>query len=198
MGNRKLGDRYLFGGFQPKRPLDIQGNYKGDDGDLKLESKKMPLSRWIFQEIVYFWVGTWRWWNYPTTGCDRKYSGHDSIQERWISGDLNETKNKKKIQTLKSVAQPRQEVDVCANHAFINQIPLATSSESMSFKVLKDLEVALRTDDKDLIQESMDETDKFYPQVILHNAPKSEPVMILNSTLEGLSFRSLTIKSCLS
>lgn len=41
IGNRKLGDRYIFGGFKTTTPpFDISGEYKGDDGDMKLQINK--------------------------------------------------------------------------------------------------------------------------------------------------------------
>ena len=38
IGNRRFGDRYLFGGYQTQKPpLDAQGAYQGDQGLIKLE-----------------------------------------------------------------------------------------------------------------------------------------------------------------
>lgn len=36
--NRRVGDRYLFGGYKTTRPpVDLDGNYKGDDGQMMVE-----------------------------------------------------------------------------------------------------------------------------------------------------------------
>ena len=36
--NRRIGDRYLFGGFKNTTlPVDVEGNYKGDSGEMMLE-----------------------------------------------------------------------------------------------------------------------------------------------------------------
>jgi flagellar hook-associated protein 3 FlgL len=38
IGNRKLGDRFIFGGFKTtKEPFNIDGDYKGDNGLIKVE-----------------------------------------------------------------------------------------------------------------------------------------------------------------
>lgn len=41
IGNRKLGDRYIFGGFKTTTPpFDPSGEYAGDDGDMNLQINK--------------------------------------------------------------------------------------------------------------------------------------------------------------
>lgn len=41
VANRKIGDRYLFGGFQTTTPpVDAEGAYKGDDGHMMVEVAK--------------------------------------------------------------------------------------------------------------------------------------------------------------
>src|SRR4051812_25384129 len=41
IGNRKLGERYIFGGTQTTHPpFDMQGNYHGDEQDMKLHINK--------------------------------------------------------------------------------------------------------------------------------------------------------------
>ncbi len=38
VGNRRVGDRYLFGGFKTQKPpLDSEGKYQGDDGQMMIE-----------------------------------------------------------------------------------------------------------------------------------------------------------------
>jgi flagellar hook-associated protein 3 FlgL len=37
-GNRRIGDRYIFGGFKTTgAPVDAEGNYRGDDGQVMIE-----------------------------------------------------------------------------------------------------------------------------------------------------------------
>jgi flagellar hook-associated protein 3 FlgL len=37
-GNRRIGDRYIFGGFKTTAaPVDAEGNYRGDDGEVMIE-----------------------------------------------------------------------------------------------------------------------------------------------------------------
>lgn len=41
IGNRKLGERYIFGGFKTEtKPFNITGEYFGDDGDMKVQIQK--------------------------------------------------------------------------------------------------------------------------------------------------------------
>jgi len=41
VANRRIGDRYLFGGYKTnKPPVDMEGNYLGDDGQMMIEVAK--------------------------------------------------------------------------------------------------------------------------------------------------------------
>ena len=41
IGNRRFGDRYLFGGYKTtKAPFDLQGNYYGDDSEIEIPIDK--------------------------------------------------------------------------------------------------------------------------------------------------------------
>src|SRR5690606_11787867 len=41
IGNRKLGERYIFGGFKTQtRPFTPDGAYEGDDSDMKIQTQK--------------------------------------------------------------------------------------------------------------------------------------------------------------
>ena len=41
VGNRKLGDRFIFGGFRTQSaPFDVKGNYSGDEGEMLIHVDK--------------------------------------------------------------------------------------------------------------------------------------------------------------
>ena len=41
IGNRKLGDRYIFGGYKTTvSPFDVSGKYKGDTGEMLINVDK--------------------------------------------------------------------------------------------------------------------------------------------------------------
>lgn len=41
IGNRKLGERYVFGGYQTQAmPFNSLGEYVGDDGDMRIQMHK--------------------------------------------------------------------------------------------------------------------------------------------------------------
>lgn len=41
IGNRKMGERYIFGGFKTEtKPFSSQGDYNGDDGEIKIQIQK--------------------------------------------------------------------------------------------------------------------------------------------------------------
>lgn len=188
VGNRKLGDRYLFGGFQTQNaPFDIQGNYKGDDGDLKIQIQKDAfVAMNIPGDRIFLGRGL------GDDGIIRPQAVTPENTQDMIQYKNDEfqrlERNKEKEQDLPvEIRGPASSASGRSRNSRFYQSDSTSDVVGINvLKVLKDLEVALRTDDKDSIQESMDELDQAISQVILARSQVGARVMILNSTLEGL------------
>jgi len=195
VGNRKIGDRFLFGGFKTTRPpFDPNGNYRGDSGEIKISVDK--------EAAVAM--------NIPG---DRVFLGR-SVQTPRSAGPAQ--------QNPASPQSPAEEPVVLRGPAgeklaMLNQdVSGATSvgsgpkdaeqpksmlGESWStegisiFKVLSDLETALRVNDKATIQESMDTLDEALAQVVISRSQLGARSNTLNSSIENLQKGQVETKS---
>lgn len=183
IANRKLGDRFIFGGFQTmKQPFDTEGNYAGDDGDIKIQVHKDA------------YVGV----NMP---------GSKVFLGKGIEGDgviRTSTDTPKTVKELHEYRKEKKEIELdeqekekhsiqtrgLASEGTItrlsNKDPITEDKGLNVFKVLKGLEISLKTNDKIGVQESMDLIDQAISQVVLARAEMGSRVGSLNATTESL------------
>ena len=183
IANRKLGDRYIFGGFQTmKQPFDTAGNYAGDEGDIKIQIHKDA------------YVGV----NMP---------GSKVFMGKGVEGDgiiRSSSDTPKTIKELQEYRKEQKEIDEIKVEDEYNSIqtrglasdggaarlskrdPITDSKGVNVFKVLKGLEVSLKTNDKVGIQEALDMLDQSISQVVLARAEMGSRVTSLNATTESL------------
>lgn len=183
IANRKIGDRYIFGGFQTmKQPFDKEGNYSGDEGDIKIQIHKdayvginMPGSK-VFLGKGVEGDGTIR------TSSDTPRT----VQE------LNDYRKEQK-----QIEEDQQEEDYnhlqtrgLASEGTIQRLsprdPVTDTKGLNVFKTLKGLEISLKTNDKAGVQESLDLLDQAISQVVLARAEMGSRVSSLNATTESL------------
>lgn len=181
IGNRKIGDRFLFGGFKTTRPpFDPNGKYKGDDGEMKISiNKEATIALNIPGSRVFL-------------GKDVRipYSANAGPQ------DPNDSAN--------------QELEVRGPASRPPNLPLNASEESpdigMSwkssgvnvFKILQDFQTGLLANDKNSIQESLDLLDEALAQVVLARSAMGSRVMTLNSGMETLQKGQVDAKALAS
>ncbi len=183
IANRKLGDRFIFGGFQTARqPFDTEGNYSGDDGDIKIQIHKdayvginMPGSK------VFLGKGV------DGDGIIRTAS--DTPQTVQELQDYR--KEQQKVEQIEkeeehNEIQTRGLASVGSTSHLSKTDPVTHSSGTNVFSVLKGLEVSLKTNDKEGVQESLDMIDQAISQVVLARAQLGSRVSTLNSTTESL------------
>lgn len=183
IGNRKLGDRYIFGGYQTlKQPFDTSGQYYGDDGDMKIQ---------IHKDAV---VGM-------------NIAGSKVFLGKGIEGDgiiRTSPQNPRTVEELREYRLEQQQIEEHKQEKEYNSLTtrgLASVSESSKvskkdpvdearglnvFQTLKGLEISLRTNDKVGVQESLDFLDQALSQVVLARAELGSRVASLNATTESL------------
>lgn len=184
IGNRKLGERYVFGGFKTQtRPFDQDGNYYGDDGDIKIQTNKDSFVAMNAPGSKVF--------------LGKGLGGDGIVRPRYETPtDVPGLKEFK----AEEEERVRQNQEIEENH-LLTRGP-ASESHARSkvakkdpvredvginvFETLKGLEVALKADDKVGIQESLDLLDQAISQVILARSEVGSRVMAVNSNIDSL------------
>lgn len=184
MANRKLGERYVFGGLKTtSQPFDREGNYSGDDGELKLHVNKdafMPIN--LTGDKVFQGRGL---------GND-SYVGptHDSPKsteelEKYQIHEQDRLRHNDEIENGEVRVRGLASTNNRTEQAFKSEIH--GDSEGVNIlETVKRLEIGLRTNDKTEIQESIDLIDKALNQVINSRAQAGARLQVLASTDSSL------------
>jgi len=188
IGNRKLGERYIFGGYRTTTPpYDRGGQYSGDDGDMNvLINKDAELAMNLPGSRVFQGMGV------SSDGLIRSRADSPKAAE-----DIPEFKNQNQLRDQEIQDGKTQEVQLRApaNAPPHKTHQVETTAEAYQdgvdvFRVLKHFEIALRTNDKAEIQVAIDDLDRSLSQIIQARAQVGARVQTLNQTQESLQ-RSL-------
>jgi len=181
VGNRKFGERFLFGGFQTDdTPFSSAGEYLGDDGEVRLEVNK----------AVYMPV------NLPGS---KIFMGGELIGEAPWKKEKDEAidVNKPVVRGPATYEDPNK-LDVRGGDSGQAMMPGESADDSKKginvFRVLKDLGVGLRTDDKAAIQNSLEKIDEAIDQVVVARAELGSRAMNLQSTMENIQKNNIDAK----
>lgn len=161
IGNRKLGDRFIFAGFKTTAsPFNHEGEYRGDSGEILIHiDKDSFLSMNLPGNRVFLGEGL----------------GEDGVSSPTL--DQPRTIEDFKANRLRQTHDPNLDT-VPPDSPDLRGPASADSEENLSpegkasstvniFSVLKNLEISLRTNDKTGIQESLEEIDQALSQVVL-------------------------------
>lgn len=184
IGNRKLGERYIFGGYKTdKMPFDQTGQYKGDDGDMKIQVHK---DSFVAMNVAGSKVFLGRGlggdgiarasYESPTTVNELKQFQQDEVQRKQYNEEIEEN--------FLPTRGPAS-----AERGFGSQgrkDPVEGGVGINIFTTIRDLEVALKTNDKQGIQESLDTLDQAISQVVLARSEVGSRVMAVNNTMDSL------------
>lgn len=196
VGNRKLGERYLFGGFQTTRtPFTRQGAYRGDDGEIAIQINKdsfvcmnVPGNRIFLGDGI------------SDDGIARSNSDPAQSIEDWQK--VNSSKEGPSTNASDELRGPASENKDSLSE---NQGSEYGSVEDGSrprghnlFSVLRGLEAALMTDDKAGVQDSLDQLDAAMEQVVLTRSSVGSRVMSLDATRDSLSKAKVDTKEQIS
>lgn len=183
IGNRKLGERYIFGGFKTNNPpFDMDGQYYGDDGDMKIQvNKDAFLAMNLPGDKVFYGSGlgsdglirpkafvpktTEELQEFKQAEADRARRNHEMKQEKMeLRGPAS---------TMRS------------NKAFYS-VDDSSSKGINVLKVLKDFEVALKVNDKEDIQTAIDNLDVAIAQIINARAQVGSRITTVNAVTDSL------------
>lgn len=183
MGNRRVGDRYMFGGHQTlSQPFSRDGEYKGDDGEIKVAANK---GQFVAMNL---------------TG-DKVFMGRGMGPDGFIHPSQETPQSIPELQDFK-ISEAEREFQNHATEAMRletrgpasvgriqrlgNEDPVTGGTGVNIFNIMRGLEVALKTNDKDGIQQALEPLDQALNQVSLARAEVGGRVNQLNATSEGI------------
>lgn len=184
IGNRKLGERYLFGGFKTTTaPFNQAGDYRGDQGDMKvIINKDAEVAMNLPGSQVFGGVGVSADGHLRATSETPKSA--DDLREIQL-------KNQQRQQEMEDRRDEPVPLRTPASTGPHDSRQVETVREESQdgidvFRVLKNFEIALRTNEKEEIQIAIDDIDRALNQVIQGRAQVGARVQTLNQTQESL------------
>lgn len=196
IANRKLGERYIFGGFSTtSTPFDIDGNYSGDDGELKLHiNKDAFVSMNIAGDRVFHGRGVGN--DGVITPKDTAPKTVEELEKYQLDEKLRVQKNQEHEMHSIGVRGPAND-NQRDEQAFKSDIHGDGDGINI-LESVKNFEIALRTNDKAEVQETIDNIDKALTQVIQARALVGARVQTLNFTQNSLQQNIIDSKGAIS
>jgi flagellar hook-associated protein 3 FlgL len=199
IGNRKLGERYIFGGYRTTEPpFTPRGDYLGDDGDLRIHVNKdtfMPMN--VTGERVFLGKGF---------GKDGYFK--PAVQQPRTAEELHEYRSKQMEQDTQKELEQRRDLPISralASTVALESMGTSTQSRLRAgappvvvekdldlesgvniLQTIKNFETALQVNDKEQIQESIDALDQAISQVITNRALVGARIQSLDGTLDSI------------
>lgn len=196
MSNRRIGERYLFGGFKTQTPpFNKDGEYQGDDGEMKIQNQKgtfvaMNLTgnrvfsgRGIGQDGTYI---------RPPEGVPQDSS---QLQDYKLAEVDREFLNK---QEDDNYIETRGPASVGRVQGLGASDPVTGNNGVNIFSLLQSLDVALKTNDKAAIQDALEPLDQALNQVNLMRAEIGGRVNVLQTAAEGIHKQTVDNKALTS
>ncbi len=198
IANRKLGERFIFGGYKTtKPPFSLEGEYQGDSGELKIHvDKDAFLAMNIPGNAVFQGVGL------------TKDGGSFKTQKQATT--VNEFLDQKFAKEMEAEKDPQvahqQEMET-RGPASVRTPNVERQQEAQPdgeitgsnvFDTLKKLETALMANDKAGVQESLDRIDGAINQVVLSRTQMGSRVMSIDNSLNSLHASNVDLKTTIS
>lgn len=184
IGNRKLGERYLFGGQRTTQaPFTPAGDYNGDDNDLKVQIHKDSfIAANLPGDRVFLGRGI---------GKDGIIRSKSETPQR--AEDLPQFKNQEEQRKLKNQEMTIENVEMRAPASVSSKaLKVEAIDEGLAnqgtdiLKTIKNFEIALRVNDKYEIQESLDRLDSALSQVTGARAQVGARLQTLNMNFDSM------------
>jgi flagellar hook-associated protein 3 FlgL len=179
VGNRKLGDRFIFGGFKTQtKPFDDEGRYQGDAGEMMLHIDKetfLPMNM----------------------AGNRVFLGEGLSADGIVHSTQQQARTIEEFRQQNLEGDPAQRLEPEAPSGVTMRGP-ASSNQSQApegepeivgsgginlFNVMRQLEISLRVNDKAGVQDSLDTIDQALSQVVLARAQIGSRGMAVDNLL---------------
>lgn len=185
IGNRKLGDRFIFGGFRTQHaPFTANGEYHGDGGEMNIHVDK--------ESFVPM--------NIPG---GRAFLGVGVDPDGMVKQGPPQARTIEELEKQEQNQQIQQQAPLARGIASVTgqELPIAKQEDPTGinlFGVLRDLEISLRTDDKEGIQDSLDQLDAALSQVILTRSQVGARGAVLDSWMQSLEKSKIESQTTIS
>jgi flagellar hook-associated protein 3 FlgL len=184
IGNRKLGERYIFGGYRTTtQPFDISGEYHGDDGNMKVQiNKDAFVGMNISGDKVFLGKGL---------GSDGLVRSSGEVPRDAHELMQYEQKDMQRRQQMQQMENQPVELRAPASvegrdGAAVHSVEDPEQKGVDILKSLKDFQIALTTNDKEEIQNAIDTMDQAITQVVNIRAQVGSRVSSLNAATDSL------------
>ncbi len=173
VANRKLGNRYIFGGYgTTTTPFANDGAYRGDRGEIMVEiNKGAYVAMNLPGDMVFL-------------GRDAKASG--------VLNSIPDTPDELHRTQMDELSKPPQEEvgsirgpASTMKQSDFGEMSVFAEGENI-FKVFADLETGMVTNDKAAIQDAIDKVDVAMDQIVHARARVGSRVMNLQNTIDSL------------
>lgn len=197
IGNRKLGERYLFSGYQTTtQPFNQFGEYSGDDGDMKLQvNKDAFVSMNISGDKVLLGIGLGQ------DGLMNRSAIVPRDVDELIDAKTNEQRRLEYNREMEAEPLPLRgpaSIESGREKRVVDSKARPTQDGVNILNALKSFEIALRTDDKSEIQNAIDEMDAAINQIVNSRAQVGARVSTLTASHDSLQKAILDSKSTAS
>jgi flagellar hook-associated protein 3 FlgL len=216
IANRKLGERFIFGGFQTtESPFDENGNYNGDMGEMRIHiDKDTFLAMNLPGSVIFQGDGlskdgfTLRNMQQPKNLKDLAaqkserpdaYAGAENLDDKTKSSATTNSAdpNLKSSADLRAPASVRVTENAAEPFETSGGVELIEEGVDL-FQSLRKLQIALSTDDKMGVQESLDRIDDAIQQIVVARTALGSRVTTIDSTLNSLHTNIVDTKTNIS
>ncbi|MGE4133409.1 MAG: flagellar hook-associated protein FlgL [Bdellovibrionales bacterium] len=205
IGNRKLGDRFIFGGYRTQNaPFNVNGQYSGDHGEMNIHIDKetfLPMN--VPGSRVFLGVGV------DNNGMALQGAPQPrSVEE--LQDDLAAEAQYKQMHE-EGAYEHAQAPAVRGPASMSGRVPESAGGPKGKienpeqvqqglnlFRVLRDLEVSLRVNDKSGVQDSLDQLDSALSQVVLSRSQVGSRGMRLDSLMQTVEKLKVDNQSAIS
>lgn len=196
MSNRRVGERYLFGGFKTQTvPFNREGQYQGDDGEMKIQNQKGSfVSMNLTGDRVFLGRGIGQDGTYIKPS-DEVPQNTEQLQDLKLAEADRDFLNR---QEDLNYIETRGPASVGRVQSMSNKDPVTGNAGVNVFSLLRSLDVALKTNDKASIQDALEPLDQALNQVNLMRAEIGGRVNVLNYTADGIHKSSVDNKTLTS
>lgn len=208
VANRKIGDRYLFGGYRTQAPpFGSNGEYRGDDGEMMIEVNKgayIPMN--IPGSKVFHGKG------FAVRTLLDVNDGVPRSAEELAKLQAHMEHEKEEPSTEGDVPVKSPEGTSLQNGGEESSVPVRgpASVETQSvrsnvkadgeniFSVIRTLHAGLATDDTETIQSTLERIDEALNQVVMARSQLGSRVTTMNNTADSLTRGVLDSKTLVS
>ena len=195
MANRRMGERFLFGGFKTQaNPFNKDGEYKGDDGEIKIQNQQGGfVAMNLTGDRVFLGraIGKDDYIRQP----EEVPLSTEELQQYKISEAEREFQNDQKLADRVETRGPASVGHVQT----LGKADPVTGGEGVNvFSLMRSLDVALKTNDKLAIQDALEPLDQVLNQINLVRSEIGGRINQLNVTTEVLQKTVLDNKTVVS